>query len=305
MSSRSACCGSCSMERRRRRSCASRTPRRRPPTWPTAFSPSSRSGRASTTAPSPKRSSTAARTRLTRRNSSSRGNCSRARSRTPGGLKIQTLHAFAERLLRLFPFEANVPAHFKVLDERESKLLLLEARDAALAELSASSESVGALDLVARESGAARFDELLKEALSRAETFGAHVDALAYVAALSAPLGLEPSATAAGVEAQMLGGEVERMRREAWAQALEIGKRHDRILAANLRAANQMAQARVRVQALLDAFFKDGGEGEPRGGENGRLTTNGLCERVSCARGRSASRAGPSHASCASVGARR
>ncbi|MGC9955764.1 UvrD-helicase domain-containing protein, partial [Roseiarcus sp.] len=41
---------------------------------------------------------------------------------TPGGLKIQTLHAFAERLLRLFPFEANVPAHFKVIDERESKL---------------------------------------------------------------------------------------------------------------------------------------------------------------------------------------
>ncbi len=72
---------------------------------------------------------------------------------TPGGLKIQTLHAFAERLLRLFPFEANVPAHFKVLDESESKRLLIEARDAALAELSASSESKSALDLVAREVG--------------------------------------------------------------------------------------------------------------------------------------------------------
>ena len=73
---------------------------------------------------------------------------------TPGGLKIQTLHAFAERLLRLFPFEANVPAHFNVLDESDSKRLLLEARDAALVELGASSESAGALDLVARESGA-------------------------------------------------------------------------------------------------------------------------------------------------------
>ena len=38
---------------------------------------------------------------------------------TPGGLKIQTLHAFCERLLQLFPFEANVPAHFQVVDERE------------------------------------------------------------------------------------------------------------------------------------------------------------------------------------------
>ena len=36
---------------------------------------------------------------------------------TPGGLKIQTIHAFCERLLHLFPFEANVPARFEVLDE--------------------------------------------------------------------------------------------------------------------------------------------------------------------------------------------
>ena len=28
---------------------------------------------------------------------------------TPGGLKIQTIHAFCERLLHAFPFEANVP----------------------------------------------------------------------------------------------------------------------------------------------------------------------------------------------------
>ena len=43
---------------------------------------------------------------------------------SPGGLKIQTLHAFAERLLRLFPFEANVPAHFNVLDESEFEAAL-------------------------------------------------------------------------------------------------------------------------------------------------------------------------------------
>ena len=103
---------------------------------------------------------------------------------TPGGLKIQTLHAFAERLLRLFPFEANVPAHFKVIDERESKLLLIEARDAALAALNAAPDSAAALDLVAREAGAHAFDDLLKEALSRSEAFSAHDDAPGYVAAL-------------------------------------------------------------------------------------------------------------------------
>ena len=36
---------------------------------------------------------------------------------TPGGLKIQTIHAFCERILHLFPFEANVPAGFSVVDD--------------------------------------------------------------------------------------------------------------------------------------------------------------------------------------------
>ncbi len=198
---------------------------------------------------------------------------------SPGGLKIQTLHAFAERLLRLFPFEANVPAHFNVLDESDSKRLLLEARDAALVELGASSESADALDLVARESGAAKFDELLMEALSRAETFEAYDDVLAYAAALAAPLGLSPGVTVASVEAEMLGGDVDRMRRERWAQALEAGKKQDQKIAENLRAANEDGARQTRVQALLRALFKDDGEGGPHGGENGQLTTNGLCEK--------------------------
>ena len=31
---------------------------------------------------------------------------------TPGGLKVQTIHALCTRLLQQFPFEANVPARF-------------------------------------------------------------------------------------------------------------------------------------------------------------------------------------------------
>lgn len=38
---------------------------------------------------------------------------------TPGGLKIQTIHAFCEALLQRFPIEANVPGHFQVLDDRD------------------------------------------------------------------------------------------------------------------------------------------------------------------------------------------
>ena len=198
---------------------------------------------------------------------------------SPGGLKIQTLHAFAERLLRLFPFEANVPAHFNVLDESDSKRLLLEARDAALVELGAPSESAGALDLVARELGPTIFDGLLTEALGCAEIFGAHDDALGYAAALRAPLGLAPGVTIASVETEMLGGDIGRMRLERWAQALQAGKKQDQKIAENLRAANGDAARQTRVQALLKALFKDEGEGEPQGGENGQLTTKSLSEK--------------------------
>ena len=36
---------------------------------------------------------------------------------TPGGLKVQTIHAFCTRLLHQFPFEADVAARFEVLDD--------------------------------------------------------------------------------------------------------------------------------------------------------------------------------------------
>lgn len=47
---------------------------------------------------------------------------------TPGGLKIQTIHAFCERLLHLFPAEANVSGNFEVLDDNQ-KAQLVEAAE--------------------------------------------------------------------------------------------------------------------------------------------------------------------------------
>jgi ATP-dependent helicase/nuclease subunit A len=48
---------------------------------------------------------------------------------TPGGLKIQTIHAFCERLLHQFPFEANVPGQFSVMDVSSAAAALATARD--------------------------------------------------------------------------------------------------------------------------------------------------------------------------------
>jgi ATP-dependent helicase/nuclease subunit A len=48
---------------------------------------------------------------------------------TPGGLKIQTLHAFCEKLLRRFPMEAGVSPGFTVLEDQAAQRLSREARD--------------------------------------------------------------------------------------------------------------------------------------------------------------------------------
>ena len=48
---------------------------------------------------------------------------------TPGGLKIQTLHAFCEKLLRRFPIEAGVTPGFNVLEDQAALALSHAARE--------------------------------------------------------------------------------------------------------------------------------------------------------------------------------
>lgn len=47
---------------------------------------------------------------------------------TPGGLKIQTIHAFCEKLLRRFPLEASVSPGFRVMDDSASAAIAAAAR---------------------------------------------------------------------------------------------------------------------------------------------------------------------------------
>lgn len=51
----------------------------------------------------------------------------------PGGLRIQTIHAFCESVLHRFPREAAVPFDFSVLEEHQRDSMLLEARETVLA----------------------------------------------------------------------------------------------------------------------------------------------------------------------------
>ncbi len=82
----------------------------------------------------------------------------------PGGMKIQTIHAFCQSLLRRFPLEANLPPRFEVMDERTADELLDEARASVLRHARAHPDTpLGhALARLTRDVGQEEFAEVLK-----------------------------------------------------------------------------------------------------------------------------------------------
>jgi ATP-dependent helicase/nuclease subunit A len=51
----------------------------------------------------------------------------------PGGMRIGTIHAFCQSLLRRFPLEAALSPHFQLVDDRDAEDALTEAREGMLA----------------------------------------------------------------------------------------------------------------------------------------------------------------------------
>ncbi|WP_425416551.1 double-strand break repair helicase AddA [Oricola indica] len=86
---------------------------------------------------------------------------------TPGGLKIQTIHAFCDALLHRFPLEANVPGHFEQLDEDMIAALIGEARAEMLSRIDRGdgAETAEAFRTVIDLAGESGLDRLLDEAV--------------------------------------------------------------------------------------------------------------------------------------------
>jgi ATP-dependent helicase/nuclease subunit A len=86
---------------------------------------------------------------------------------TPGGLKVQTIHAFCERLLQRFPLEAGVPAGFTILDDETARTLRRESIDLILNRASRDPQSPlgGALNFSVAYAADDRFDEVLAATL--------------------------------------------------------------------------------------------------------------------------------------------
>jgi ATP-dependent helicase/nuclease subunit A len=109
----------------------------------------------------------------------------------PGGMRIGTIHAFCQSLLRRFPLEAQLSPHFMLADEQESGLAWQEAREAMLSQ-SHTPERRAALEHLAGLTSLAEFGKLV-ETLQRDR---ARLDAVAThpnpLAALQRMLGATP-----------------------------------------------------------------------------------------------------------------
>jgi ATP-dependent helicase/nuclease subunit A len=71
---------------------------------------------------------------------------------TPGGMKIQTIHAFCQSVLARFPLEAEMAPHFTLMEDNTGRALERDALDAVLAEAAATPQPAlnEAIDHLAR-----------------------------------------------------------------------------------------------------------------------------------------------------------
>src|ERR1700676_481083 len=98
---------------------------------------------------------------------------------TPGGLKVQTIHALCTRLLQQFPFEANVPARFAVLDDRDQNEMMERANLSVLLDASRDPESATgrALNVAMASAADVTFKDVVREACLSRDHFMAWTDA--------------------------------------------------------------------------------------------------------------------------------
>jgi len=129
---------------------------------------------------------------------------------TPGGLKVQTIHAFCTRLLHQFPFEAGVAAGFEVLDDAtQSELLEQLSLDVMLEGAANPDTATGrALEIAFTAAADQTFRDLIREAVGKRDAITAWVARAGSVgnaiAQLSASLGIGDHESAQDFEDRIL-----------------------------------------------------------------------------------------------------
>ena len=171
---------------------------------------------------------------------------------TPGGLKVQTIHALCTRLLQQFPFEANVPARFAVLDDRDQTEMMERANLSVLLEASRNPDSATgrALTMAMASAADVTFKDVVREACLSRDHFMAWTDAAgsadAAAAQISAALGVSASDRIEDIEREIVDGP--NLPRARWQE----------LLASSIPAASRSEQA-ARLTRGPDTYRKRAG----------------------------------------------
>jgi ATP-dependent helicase/nuclease subunit A len=154
---------------------------------------------------------------------------------TPGGLKVQTIHAFCTSLLHQFPFEANVAARFEVLEERAVAELVDQIRMDVLLRASAEPQSAlgRALAAVIVAATDTTVTDVLREAIAERDAVEGWIASAGGIAGavkeLSDRLSVDPRDTQERVEAEFFDRAI--IPRSEWpalSAAFEQGSKSDR-----------------------------------------------------------------------------
>ena len=182
---------------------------------------------------------------------------------TPGGLKVQTIHALCTRLLQQFPFEANVPARFAVLDDRDQNEMMERANLAVLLEASRDPESATgrALDIAMASAADVTFKDVVREACLSRDRFMAWTDSAgsadAAAAQMAAALGVDAFERIEDVEREIVDGpHLPRARWTEVATILDTGNKSDQDQATKLRDALVFTGS-VQADEYLGVFLTD------------------------------------------------
>jgi ATP-dependent helicase/nuclease subunit A len=129
---------------------------------------------------------------------------------TPGGLKIQTIHAFCEQLLHRFPVEAGITAGFEVMDDRQSKDLRARIQSQFLSDIALQQDRAMADHLanVVRYAGGQRgFEDLMITLLNKRSDLDASYEDLAGTRKrLQLLLGVEDTDTTISIAREAMHG---------------------------------------------------------------------------------------------------
>ena len=190
----------------------------------------------------------------------------------PGGIKIQTIHAFCQSVLGRFPLEAGVPPHFQVLDERSAAELLAAAQEEVLSAAHLPgrrdlAEAIATMTAHAQEQSFAELmAELIKERARLIRLVGAHGDMEGVIGALRRALGIGAGDSApdlmaaASADRAFDSAGLQRAAAAMTAASSTTDRAHGGAIADWLAAAPERRVA--AFHGYLAAFFTDHGAGE-------------------------------------------